>query len=73
MQVKSFLLTLGLGMAGGAAAVTLLPKKPQVRQAVTKAADTIENAVESAKDSLVGSSSGSTGSCCNSSCGEMGS
>lgn len=72
MQVKSFLLTLGLGMVGGAAAVTMLPKKPQVRQAVTKAADSIENAVESAKDSLVGSS-GTAGSCCGSSGITMGS
>ena len=57
MQVKTFFLTLGLGMVGGAVAATVLPKQPQVRQAVTKAADSIENAVETAKDSL-------TGSCC---------
>lgn len=55
MQVKSFLLTLGLGMAGGAAAAMILPKQPQVKQAVNKAADAVENAVETAKDSLTGS------------------
>lgn len=59
MQVKSFLLTLGLGMVGGAVAATVLPKQPQVKQAVTKAADSIETAVETAKDSLVGGESGS--------------
>ncbi|MBR4700484.1 MAG: hypothetical protein IKP19_02100 [Oscillospiraceae bacterium] len=63
MQVKSFLLTLGLGMVGGAVAATMLPKQPQVKQAVTKAADSIENAVESAKDSLVGSDSCSSSGC----------
>ncbi len=61
MQVKSFLLTLGLGMAGGAVAAAMLPKQPQVKQAVTKAADSIENAVESAKDSLVGGSCSDSG------------
>ncbi len=63
MQVKSLLLTLGLGMAGGAVAAAMLPKQPRVRQAVTKAADSIENAVESAKDSLVGSDSCSGSGC----------
>ena len=62
MQVKTFFLTLGLGMVGGAVAATMLPKQPQVKQAVTKAADSIENAVETAKDSLVGSESQS--GCC---------
>ena len=57
MQVKTFFLTLGLGMVGGAVAATVLPKQPQVQQAVSKAADSIENAVQTAKDSL-------TGNCC---------
>lgn len=56
MQVKSFVLTLGLGMVAGAAAATVLPRQPQVRQAVTKAADSVENAVEMAKDTICGQS-----------------
>lgn len=54
MTIKSFALTLGLGMVGGAVAATVLPKQPQVRQAVTKAADTVESAVETAKTALCG-------------------
>lgn len=63
MKVTSFLWTLGLGMVGGAVAATVLPKQPKVRQAVTKTADSIENAVETAKNSLTGSgmSMGSSG------------
>ncbi len=52
MQIKSFVATLGLGMAAGAVAAKCLGKNPQVRQAVTKAADGIESAVEMAKDTL---------------------
>ncbi len=58
MQVKGFMLTLGLGMAAGAAAATILPRQPQVRQAVTKAADSVENAVETAKDAICGQNCG---------------
>ena len=58
MQVKSFVFTLGLGMVAGAAAATVLPRQPQVRQAVTKAADSVENAVEMAKDTICGQSCG---------------
>ena len=54
MTIKGFALTLGLGMVGGAVAATVLPKQPQVRQAVSKAADTVETAVESAKTALCG-------------------
>ncbi len=54
MQIKSFMITLGLGMAAGAAAVTMLPKKPQVKRAVCRAADSIETAVQQAKDSVCG-------------------
>ena len=54
MQVKSFFLTLGLGMAGGAVIASTLGKKPEVKKAVTKAADAVENAVETAKDAVVG-------------------
>lgn len=54
MNLKGFALTLGLGMVGGAVAASVLPKQPQVKQAVSKAADTVENAVESAKSALCG-------------------
>lgn len=50
MQVKSFVLTMGAGIAVGAAAAIVLPKNRQVRQAVNMAADTIENAAVQAKD-----------------------
>ncbi len=52
MTIKSFALGLGLGMVGGAVAATVLPKQPKVKQAVTKAADAVENAVETAKNAL---------------------
>lgn len=54
MKIKTFALTLGLGMVGGAVAATVLPRQPKVRRAINDAADTIENAVESAKDAVTG-------------------
>lgn len=54
MTIKGFALTLGLGMVGGAVAAAVLPKQPQVRQAVNKAASAVENAVESAKTAVCG-------------------
>ena len=39
-------------MVGGAVAAALLPTQPQVKKAVSKAAETVENAVESAKNAL---------------------
>ncbi|MBQ6160285.1 MAG: hypothetical protein IJK24_05010 [Oscillospiraceae bacterium] len=54
MTVKGFALTLGLGMVGGAVAAAVLPKQPQVRRAVSKAADTVEGAVETAKTAICG-------------------
>ena len=57
MTIKGFALTLGLGMVGGAVAATVLPKNPQVKQAVSKAANTVENAVESAKNAVCGEDS----------------
>lgn len=54
MSVKGFALALGLGMVGGAVAAAVLPRQPQVRQAVNKAADTVESAVESAKNAICG-------------------
>ena len=60
MTIKGFALTLGLGMVGGAVAATVLPKQPQVRSAVSMAADTLENAVESAKTAICGECSQSS-------------
>ena len=54
MKVKSFALTLGLGMVGGAVAAALLPRQPQVRQAVSKAADCVEEAAQSVKETVCG-------------------
>lgn len=45
MQVKSFLLTLGLGMAAGGAVALMLPQQSQVRKTAQKAVDTVEQAV----------------------------
>lgn len=56
MTIKGFAFTLGLGMVGGAVAATVLPKQPEVRRAVSMAADTVENAVESAKTAICGQS-----------------
>lgn len=55
MTIKGIAFALGLGMAGGAIAATVLPKQPCVRHAVSKAADSVENAVESAKNAVCGS------------------
>lgn len=54
MTVKGFALTLGLGMVGGAVAAAVLPKQPKIKQAVSKAASSVENAVESAKTAVLG-------------------
>lgn len=54
MTIKGFAFALGLGMVGGAVAATVLPKQPQVRSAVSMAADSVENAVESAKTAICG-------------------
>ena len=54
MTIKGFALTLGLGMVGGAVVATVLPRQPQVKKAVTKAADTVENAIDSAKTAMFG-------------------
>ncbi len=54
MTIKGFALTLGLGMVGGAVAAAVLPKQPQVKQAISKAADSVESAVESAKSAVCG-------------------
>lgn len=50
MQVKTFLWTMGAGIAVGAAAAIVLPKNRQVQKAVSMAADTVENAATQTKD-----------------------
>lgn len=50
MQMRSFVWTLGAGIAVGAAAAIMLPKNRQVKQAVSTAAESIESAVTQAKD-----------------------
>lgn len=54
MQVKSFLWTMGAGIAVGATAAMMLPKNKQVKQAVNSAANSIENAVSQARDYVCG-------------------
>ena len=46
MQIKSFLVTLGLGMVGGAAALAVVSRQPKARKAVCKAAETVSQTVE---------------------------
>jgi len=45
MQTKTFLLTLGLGMAAGGAAVLMLPQNSAAKKAAQKAVDTMERSV----------------------------
>lgn len=45
MQVKSFLLTLGLGMAAGGAAALMLPQNSKARKTAQKAVNTVEDTV----------------------------
>lgn len=45
MQAKSFLLTLGLGMAAGGAVALMLPQQSQARKTAQKAVDAMEQSV----------------------------
>lgn len=45
MQVKSFLFTLGAGMAAGALVTLMLPAHSDIRKTMQKAADKVEDAV----------------------------
>ena len=54
MQIRSLVLSAGIGMIAGVTAAALLPKNPQFKKAVHQAADTIESAVEDAKDFVCG-------------------
>lgn len=42
MQAKTFLLTLGLGMAAGGAVALMLPQQSKVRKTAQKAVDGLE-------------------------------
>lgn len=54
VQMRSVLLSLGVGLAAGVTAAAILPKNPQFKKAVRKAASSIEGAVEDAKDFVCG-------------------
>ncbi len=45
MQAKTFLLTLGLGMAAGGAVALMLPQQSKVRKTAQKAVDSLEQSV----------------------------
>lgn len=45
MQVKGFLLTLGLGIAAGGAVALMLPQQSPVRKSAQKAVDKLEQSV----------------------------
>ncbi len=42
MQVKGFILTLGLGMVAGGMAALMLPQQSQMRKTAQRAADKLE-------------------------------
>ena len=52
MQVKSFMLTMGAGIALGALGAMMLPKNSEVYQAAQAAADTIRTEAEKAIGSM---------------------
>ena len=55
MQMKSFLMTMGAGIAVGALGAMMLPKSSQVYQMTNDAARTIKKEAEKAVDSIVAS------------------
>jgi gas vesicle protein len=58
MQVKTFLLTLGVGAAAGALGALMLPKDSEVYQTADKAAKSIKTEAGKAIQSM-------SGCCCN--------
>lgn len=50
MKAKSFIITLGAGMAAGAVVAMMLPQQNCVRKAAQQAADKVEQAVSSVTD-----------------------
>ncbi len=55
MQVKSFLATMGVGIAVGALGAMMLPKNSEVYQTVNTAAKTIQQEAEKAVSSMTSS------------------
>ena len=45
MQAKTFLLTLGVGMAAGGAAMLMLPQGSKARKTAQKAVDSVEQSM----------------------------
>ena len=54
MQMKSFLLTMGAGIAVGALGAMMLPKNSEVYQLTNSAASTIRQEAEKAIESISG-------------------
>ena len=52
MQVKSFIATVGLGMAAGAAAILMLPKHSEAYRLADDAANTIKQEAGKMMDSM---------------------
>ena len=52
MQMKSFLLTMGAGIAVGALGAMMLPKNSEVYQFASDAADTVKQEAEKAIQSI---------------------
>lgn len=48
MQVKTFLLTLGIGFAAGGAVALMLPQQSKVRKTAQKAVDSMEAGIANA-------------------------
>ncbi len=53
MEAKTFLLTMGVSLAAGAAMGLMVPKNAQLRQATQKAAHTVEQAVDKAASHIL--------------------
>lgn len=45
MQVKAFLLTLGIGMAAGGAVALMLPQQSSIRKTAQKVVDSMEQGI----------------------------
>lgn len=52
MQMRGWVITMGLGAAAGAVAVMMLPKQNPARKLAKKAAVTVEDAVSQVSDKL---------------------
>ena len=52
MQVRSFLMTMGIGVAAGALGAMMLPKNSEIYKVTRDAANTIKSTAENAIDSM---------------------